>query len=37
VVSALVVVYEFFWNIVVAAVLLLGVYILWDNLRELRR
>jgi hypothetical protein len=37
VVAALVVVYEFFWNIVVAAVLLLGVYILWDNLRELRR
>jgi hypothetical protein len=37
VVAALVVFYEFFWNIVVAAVLLLGVYILWDNLRELRR
>ena len=37
VVAALVVVYEFFWNIVVATVLLLGLYILWDNLRELRR
>ncbi|MCA1716845.1 MAG: hypothetical protein LC781_08320 [Actinobacteria bacterium] len=37
VVAALIIIYEFFWNIVVATVLLLGVYILWDNLRELRR
>jgi hypothetical protein len=37
VVAALVVFYRFFWDIVVAAVLLLGVYVLWDNLRELRR
>lgn len=37
VVAALVVFYQFFWDIVVAAVLLLGVYVLWDNLRELRR
>jgi hypothetical protein len=37
VVATLVVVYRFFWQIVVVAVLSLGVYILWDNLRELRR
>jgi hypothetical protein len=37
VVAALVIIYEFFWQIVVAAVLALGLYVLWDNLRELRR
>jgi hypothetical protein len=37
VVAALVLFYEFFWRIVVVAVLALGAYILWDNLRELRR
>ena len=37
VVAALVLVYEFFWQIVVVAVLVLGLYVLWDNLRELRR
>ena len=37
VVAALVLFYEFFWQIVVAAVLTLGVYVLWDNLRELWR
>ncbi len=37
VVATLVLFYEFFWQIVVAAVLALGVYVLWDNLRELRR
>src|SRR5919202_1913474 len=37
VVAALVIFYEFFWQIVVASVLALGVYVLWDNLRELRR
>jgi hypothetical protein len=37
VVAALVIVYEFFWQLVVAAVLVVGLYLLWDNLRELRR
>jgi hypothetical protein len=37
VVAALVLVYEFFWQLVVAAVLVVGLYLLWDNLRELRR
>ena len=37
VVAALVVLYEFFWPIVVLAVLAVGAYVLWDNLRELRR
>ena len=37
VVAALVVFYEFFWPIVVLAVLAMGAYVLWDNLRELRR
>ncbi len=36
-VSTLVIVYEFFWRIVVVSVLGLGIYVLWDNLRELRR
>ncbi len=37
VVAALVIVYEFFWQLVVGAVLIVGLYVLWDNLRELRR
>jgi len=37
VVATLVVFYRFFWDIVVGGVLILGVYVLWDNLRELRR
>jgi hypothetical protein len=37
VVAALVIVYEFFWQLVVATVLIVGLYVLWDNLRELRR
>ena len=36
-VSTLVIVYEFFWRIVVVSVLGLDIYVLWDNLRELRR
>jgi hypothetical protein len=35
-VAALVLVYEFFWPLVVATVLVVGFYVLWDNLRELR-
>jgi hypothetical protein len=37
VVATLVILYEFFWQLVVAAVLIVGLYVLWDNLRELRR
>jgi hypothetical protein len=37
VVAALVLLYEFFWQLVVAAVLTVGLYVLWDNLRELFR
>jgi hypothetical protein len=36
VVATLVLVYEFFWPLVVATVLVVGLYVLWDNLRELR-
>jgi hypothetical protein len=36
VVAALILMYEFFWQLVVAAVLGVGIYVLWDNLRELR-
>ena len=36
-VASLVLLYEFFWELVVAAVLLTSLYVLWDNLRELRR
>jgi len=35
-VATLVLVYEFFWPLVVATVLVVGFYVLWDNLRELR-
>ncbi len=35
VVATLVLLYEFFWPIVVTAVLVAGAYILWENLREL--
>ncbi len=37
VVATLIIIYEFFWQLVVAGVLALGFYLLWDNLRELRR
>lgn len=37
VVAILVVVYEFFWHLVILAVLVVGIYVLWDNLRELLR
>ncbi len=37
VVSALILAYEFFWQTVILAVLVMGLYVLWDNLRELRR
>ncbi len=37
VVATLVIVYQFFWQLVVAFVLIVGLYVLWDNLRELRR
>ncbi|HEX2728312.1 MAG TPA: hypothetical protein VHM16_01070, partial [Rubrobacteraceae bacterium] len=37
VVAVLIIVYEFFWTLVIAAVLIVGLYVLWDNLRELRR
>ena len=37
VVSALVLLFEFFWLIVVLAVLIAGGYIMWENLRELSR
>ena len=35
--AALIIVYEFFWQIVALVVLIVGIYVLWDNLRELRR
>jgi hypothetical protein len=35
-VATLVLVYEFFWPLVVATVLVVGFYVLWDNLRELK-
>jgi hypothetical protein len=35
VVAALVIVYEFFWQLAILGVLLAGGYILWENLREL--
>jgi hypothetical protein len=37
VVATLVIAYEFFWPLVILGVLVVGIYVLWDNLRELRR
>jgi hypothetical protein len=35
-VGALVLLFEFFWEIVIGGVLVAGAYIMWENLRELR-
>lgn len=35
-VSAAVLVFEFFWQLIVVIVLAAGVYIMWENLREIR-
>jgi len=37
VVSVLVLAFEFFWQIVVVAVIAAGVFIMWENLREITR
>lgn len=37
VVAGLVILYEFFWRIAVLALLAVGIYLLWENLREIRR
>jgi hypothetical protein len=37
VVSALVILFEFFWSVVALAVLIGGGYLMWENLRELSR
>ena len=36
IVAALVLLFQFFWAIVVLAVILAGGYIMWENLHELR-
>jgi len=36
IVAALVLLFQFFWNIVIVAVILAGGYIMWENLHELR-
>jgi len=35
IVSAIILVFEFFWQIVVAGVILAGGYIIWENIKEL--
>jgi hypothetical protein len=35
VVSLLIILFDFFWSVVILAVLGAGVFILWENLREL--
>lgn len=37
IVAAMIIVYEFFWQLVALVVLIVGIYDLWDNLRALRR
>jgi hypothetical protein len=36
IVAALVLLFQFFWNIVILSVILAGSYIMWENLQELR-
>jgi hypothetical protein len=36
IISAIILIYEFFWQIVVGVVLLAGLYVMWENLREIR-
>ena len=36
IVASLVLLYEYFWQIVEIGVLVTGLYMLWENLRELR-
>jgi hypothetical protein len=35
IISFLILIFEFFWQIVVGLALLTGIYIMWENLREL--
>jgi hypothetical protein len=37
VLTAAILVYEFFWTIIIASVLIAGFYIIWENIREIRR
>jgi len=37
VVSAFILVFEFFWQVVVVSILAAGVFIMWENIREIRR
>jgi hypothetical protein len=34
--SSLILIYEFFWQIAVGVVLVAGLYVMWENLREIR-
>jgi hypothetical protein len=36
IVSAFILLYQFFWQLIVATALIGGVYILWENIREMR-
>jgi CHASE2 domain-containing sensor protein len=36
IVCSLILLYEFFWPLVVSAALAGGIYILWENIREMR-
>ena len=37
IVSTFILIVEFFWQIVVIGVLAAGLYIMWENIREIRR
>jgi len=37
VVGALIILEHYFWSVIVLGVLAVGLYILWENLRELKR
>jgi hypothetical protein len=35
-IAALILLYEFFWQVLTVTVLAVSIYILWDNLREIQ-
>jgi hypothetical protein len=37
IVSAIILLFEFFWQVVVVSILAAGVFIMWENIREIRR
>jgi hypothetical protein len=37
IISALILLYEFFWQVIVVGILAAGLFIMWENIKELLR